>query len=97
MKFEVEFVDETEEEVEIPAKLPFKVGKKCRKKLKSVVSGNQNKAQMKMEDPLDKLTEIQVILVDELLGGKVDTDKITTETADKLSDHYWNQLQQKKG
>jgi len=97
MNFEVEFQDGTTKEVEIPKHLPFRVGKKCRRKLKSVVEGNQNKAQMKMENPLDKITDIDEVLVEELLGNKVDTDKITTRTADRLGEQYWDEIQQKKG
>lgn len=95
MKFEVSFKDGTAEEIDLPKKLPWKVGKKCRRKLKSKVKGNQERQEIEMDNPLDKLTAIQEVLVEELLGDKVDTDKISTETVDRLGDEYWSQIQKK--
>lgn len=94
----VEYVDGSSEEVDLPEKMHYELQKKIRRKMKVKGSFVGDTIQGSEVDATGILEMMREELVNYYLEPKgVDVEELTGETADKLLEKYYGQIQNMMG
>lgn len=99
VKFDVETVDGEEKELKLMDYLPTRVGIKARSKLQVGLQGDNQKANIEMENALEKADNAMLYVVEEMLdrsGEDVTVDDLAYASFQEIGQHYWSQIQGEK-
>jgi hypothetical protein len=99
VKFTVETVEGESKEVKLMDYLPTRVGVKARSKLQVGMQTDGKKADVEMENALEKADNALLYIVEEMLdksGEDVDIDSLAYESFQEIGQYYWKQVQGEK-
>jgi len=99
VKFEVETVQGESKEIQLMDYLPTRVGVKARSKLQVGMQTDGKKADVEMENALEKADNALMYIVEEMLdksGEDIDLDDLAYESFQEIGQHYWSQVQGEK-
>jgi len=99
VEFDVDLVEGGNETVKLPEYLPTRVGMKARSKLQIGLEGDQKKANIEMENALEKADDAMYFIVNEMMDKgdtDLDVDDIAYHSFQEIGEHYWTQVQGEK-
>lgn len=96
VKFDVNLVDGSEEQLQLMTYLPARVGMKARSKLGVGLETDGKQADIEMENALEKADNALEYVVKEMLSKgdtEVEIDDLAYESFQTIAQHYWKQVQ----
>jgi len=96
VKFEVKKVDGEEETVKLMDYLPARTGMKARSKLGVGLETDGKKADVEMENALERADDALEFIVTEMLSKgdtELEVDDLSYESFQSVAQYYWKQVQ----
>lgn len=99
VQFTVETVEGESKDVKLMDYLPTRVGVKARSKLQVGMQTDGKKADVEMDNALEKADDALMYIVTEMLDrsdSDIDMDSLAYESFQEIGQHYWKQIQGEK-
>lgn len=99
VKFSVETVEGESKDLKLMDYVPTRVGIKARSKLNVGLEGDKSKANIQMENALEKADEAMLYVVEEMLDRgdtELTVDDLAYKSFQEVGKHYWSQIQGEK-